>query len=90
MVTGFAGGMGCAHRDACGALSAGIMIIGARYGRTQPGVDDSRCQSLAARYQDRFAQTFGTTCCQELRPRYKPCTTLVEQAALLLLGIIES
>ncbi len=90
MTTGFAGGIGLTHQDLCGALSAGIMIIGAQHGRIRPDVDDRLCQALAARYRDRFVQAFGTTCCQELRQRHKSCALLVEQAVQILLEVLES
>jgi C_GCAxxG_C_C family probable redox protein len=87
--TGFAGGIGGTQQELCGALSAGIMLIGGLYGRAQPEVDDRRCQALAARYRDQFVATFGTTCCRELRQHQRPCALLVERAALLLLETIE-
>jgi C_GCAxxG_C_C family probable redox protein len=67
MTTGFAGGIGVSHQDLCGALSAGIMIIGALYGRTQPKDDDALCQSLVANYHNLFAQKLGSVNCGELR-----------------------
>lgn len=87
--TGFAGGIGGTQQGLCGALSAGIMVIGARHGRARPDVDDRHCQALAARYRERFLQTFGTTCCVELRQHHRPCASLVERAAHLLLEILE-
>jgi C_GCAxxG_C_C family probable redox protein len=89
LTTGFAGGAGGTRAELCGALSAGIMIIGARHGRAQAGVDDKHCQALVTRYRERFLQTFGSTCCGELRPRYATCAVLVEQAAQVLLEILE-
>ena len=89
MSTGFAGGIGGTHLELCGALSAGTMIIGALYGRTRSDVDDRLCQALATRYRDRFVQTFGSTCCGELRRPNQGCAWLVEQAATVLLDVIE-
>jgi C_GCAxxG_C_C family probable redox protein len=89
MTTGFAGGVGDTRQDICGALSAGIMIIGALHGRAQANVDDKRCQMLAARYRDRFNREFGATCCGELRRQHKSCAVLVERAAHVLLEVIE-
>jgi C_GCAxxG_C_C family probable redox protein len=94
MTTGFAGGIGMTHQELCGALSAGIMIIGALYGRTQPNEDDSLCQTLATNYRNRFVQKLGSINCGELRAeRYgsrgqEPCSVLVERVALLLLDIL--
>jgi C_GCAxxG_C_C family probable redox protein len=89
LTTGFAGGIGGTQQDLCGALSAGIMIIGALHGRAQPDVDDRICQALAKRYRDRFVQTFDSTCCRELRQQHRPCALLVERAAYVLLETIE-
>jgi hypothetical protein len=40
MATGFSGGGGRTERDLCGALTAGIMIIGALHGRISPLEDE--------------------------------------------------
>ena len=89
MSTGFAGGIGGSRLELCGALSAGTMIIGALHGRTQSNVDDRLCQALSARYRDRFVQSFGSTCCGELRRPNQGCAWLVEQAAIVLLDVID-
>lgn len=87
--TGFAGGIGCGYQDVCGALSAGVLIIGARHGRTRPDVDDSLCQATATHFRDRFVQAFGTTCCEELRKHHRPCSSLVQHASQIFLMILE-
>lgn len=95
MTTGFSGGVGVAYRDLCGALSAGIMIIGALYGRTQPDQDDALCLALTTEYRDRFAGELGSVYCPELRAeKYgsqgeEPCSVLVERAARILLRLLE-
>jgi C_GCAxxG_C_C family probable redox protein len=95
MATGFSGGIGLSYREICGALSAGIMIIGALHGRTQAGEDDTRCQKLSARFRDRFAQEIGSVYCHELRAeRYgsknqEPCSALVRRAARIFLETLE-
>jgi C_GCAxxG_C_C family probable redox protein len=90
MTTGFAGGVGCTKRDLCGALTAGIMVIGALHGRSNSEVDDGHCQALAARYRDQFAQSFGATNCHQLRENRASCVSLVEEAARILLDVVES
>jgi C_GCAxxG_C_C family probable redox protein len=95
MTTGFSGGVGVSYRDICGALSAGIMIIGALHGRTQAGEDDTRCQALSTRYRDRFNQEIGSVYCHELRAeRYgsknqEPCSALVRRTARIFLETLE-
>jgi C_GCAxxG_C_C family probable redox protein len=93
-VTGLGGGVGGTQQEMCGALSGGVLLIGALYGRTGADEDDSRCMRLSSLYRDQFAQTMGSTRCGELRAgRYgssgtSPCATLVEQAACILLEIL--
>ena len=95
MTTGFSGGVGVAYRDLCGALSAGIMIIGALHGRTEPEEDDALCLELATEYRDRFADELGSVYCPELRAeKYgsqgeEPCSMLVERAARIFLELLE-
>ena len=94
MTTGFSGGIGVTHRDLCGALSSGIMIIGALYGRTQPNEDDALCLKLTTNYRDHFTKELGSIYCHELRAeRYgsqgqEPCSVLVERAAQILLAVL--
>lgn len=94
MSSGFAAGVGSTKEEFCGAFSAGVMIIGGLLGRTDPAVDDSRCQALIRRYRERFLSRFATLTCEELRKeKYgsggeEPCSVLVERAAALLLEVI--
>ena len=95
MTTAFAGGIGGTQRDLCGALNAGIMIIGALHGRAAPGEDDTLCLKLATDYRDRFAQELGSISCAELRAErfgsrgQEPCSLLVARAARILLEVLE-
>ena len=94
MTTGFSGGIGVTYRDICGALSAGIMIIGASHGRTNPDEDDSLCQELVSTYRDRFTRELGSVTCHELRSLgygsqgVEPCAELVGRAAGILLDVL--
>ncbi len=94
MTTGFSGGSGGSHREMCGALSAGIMVIGALHGRTSPYEDDSLCQELVLRCRDRFARELGSVTCHELRSLgygshgVEPCSVLVGRAAGILLDVL--
>jgi C_GCAxxG_C_C family probable redox protein len=94
MSTGLAGGLGCSHQELCGALSGGILIISAVYGRTSPDEDDSECNRRVSDYRLRFLQQFGTTCCLDLRASgygsdgQWPCSLLVERATRLLCEVL--
>jgi C_GCAxxG_C_C family probable redox protein len=91
MTTGLAGGVGDTRQELCGALSGGVLLIGALYGRTRPDEDDGRCLRLASRYREQFAGELGTTRCFDLRASGYgsdgkwPCSVLVERATRVLL-----
>jgi C_GCAxxG_C_C family probable redox protein len=96
MTTGLGGGVGGTEKELCGALSGGVLLIGALHGRTRPHEDDSRCQMLVSRYRERFAQELGATLCHELRESgfgsegTVPCSVLVERATHTLLEVLAS
>ena len=92
--SGLSGGVGGTHEELCGALSGGVLIIGALHGRVLADDDDSYCQDLSARYRERFVQKFGTTRCADLREstygsdKKWPCSVLVERATHVLLEVL--
>ena len=94
MATPFAGGVGDSSQEMCGALSGGLMVIGALHGRAKPQDSEHKALELAARYRRAFEKEFGTTQCGPLREKvHSPggsgtCKTLVEQAALVLLEVL--
>jgi len=94
MTTGFAGGVGGSKQEMCGALSAGVMIIGALHGRNSLEEDDEPAQRLVTHYRERFAAELGTTRCDPLYERvHAPgglgsCSVVVERAARILLGLL--
>lgn len=94
MTTGFAGGVGGTRQEMCGALSAGVMIIGALHGRNSLGEDDLPAQRLVTRYREHFTAELGTTHCGPLYEWvHSPgglgsCSVVVERAARILLGLL--
>ena len=94
MTTGFSGGVGDSRQELCGAFTAGVMVIGALYGRTEIGADDTVCFQKTKAYRDRFNEAMGSISCLELRAeRYgsdgnESCSVLVERAARELLDLI--
>lgn len=52
----------------CGALAAGILMIGYVFGRTRPDEDITCASELAAELHKRFEQELGTKVCAVLRP----------------------
>ncbi len=95
MSTGFAGGLGGTEAELCGALSAGVMVIGLLHGRTEPTADRDHCKALIKTYRDAFLAEFGTTCCGVLRAEggygapEKPCRVLVDRAITLLVPLLK-
>ena len=94
MATAFAGGVGGSKQEMCGALSAGVMIIGALHGRNSLEEDDEPAQQLTTRYRERFAAELGTTRCGPLYEQvHAPggagsCSFVVERAARILLELL--
>ena len=95
MTTGYAGGIADSRQELCGAFSAGIMVIGALYGRTNPKEDEQKCFQLVEAYRDSFNQVLGSISCSWLRAEkygsngIEPCSVLVQRAADLLLDVLE-
>jgi C_GCAxxG_C_C family probable redox protein len=95
LCSGLGGGVGRSHQETCGALIAGVLLIGALHGRTESEADDSQCMALASCYRDRFLEAFGSTCCGSLRAGSygsggaEPCSVLVGNAVCILLEILE-
>jgi C_GCAxxG_C_C family probable redox protein len=94
MTSGLAGGVGGTHQEMCGALSAGVMLIGALHGRSSSHEDDQPAFQLATRYRRLFAEEFGTTRCAPLRDQvHAPgglgsCSFVAQRAALILLDVL--
>jgi C_GCAxxG_C_C family probable redox protein len=95
MGTGFSGGLGGTHQELCGALSGGVLVIGALLGRTERSQDDRPALNAATLYRSRFLAEFGETQCAPLREKVTApgglgsCGILVEQATLLLLELLD-
>jgi len=94
MTTGFGGGVGGSRQEMCGALSAGVMIIGALHGRSSEEQDAQPARQLATRLREHFAADLGTTNCGPLYEQvHAPgglgsCSIVVESAARILLALV--
>ncbi len=56
----------------CGALAAGVLVLGVLYGRTGPVGPRFGCIShLSAHLHKRFQDELGGKCCAMLRPFYQ-------------------
>ena len=96
MTTPFAGGIGSTKDGLCGALSGGIMLIGAIHGRVDAKVNDDHCMELAKMYREKFLERFGCARCGDLREEWGEgcpngtCADLVAEAAGLLVDVLEA
>ena len=96
LATPFGGGIGSTHQDLCGAISGGVMVIGALHGRERPDQarEKEHAAALAARYRDGVLTELGETRCQPLRDRYHgtdgsgTCAPVVERAATVLIRVL--
>ncbi len=96
MSTPFRGGVASTHAELCGALSGGIMLIGALYGRSDNQTNDDYCsKELARAFYDKFLEEFGWLHCQDLqdnwvgKPGQENCSLLVSKATGILIDILE-
>jgi len=65
MATPFGGGVGRSE-DICGALTGGIMALGASLGRTSPDEDRLRSYDAAGKLYRLFLEEFSSTSCKVL------------------------
>ena len=93
MATGFGGGVAGTNQELCGALSGGILVIGAAHGRISADADDELAYRLVLAYRDRFVSQLGDSQCEQLLAQVEgpgwldSCTQLVEKAAKILLDV---
>jgi len=91
----FAGGIGGTNEELCGALSGGLMVIGALYGRTDAQTNDDECTKLSLVYRARFLERFGHIRCANLKDDWvgkkdqETCSVLTAEAAGVLLDVLE-
>ncbi|MBN2239089.1 MAG: C-GCAxxG-C-C family protein [Dehalococcoidales bacterium] len=93
MATPFGGGI-AERGDLCGALAAGLLIIGFMTGRRKTGDTQQVCWYLARQYYDRFTEKFGSSDCADIHSRvydrdtHVKCTVTVEGAIDIIWDII--
>jgi len=94
MASVFGGGVGSTLEEMCGALSAGVMVIGALHGRSSPAEDEQLARQLVTTYRERFQAQFGSTQCSRVRQQFlapdgsTACAPVVEGAAAILLQML--
>jgi hypothetical protein len=94
MMSTLHGGLADTKNGPCGAMVAGIMIIGALYGRDDMAQDEAPGCAIARRWRGRFKREFGSEHCGTLRqgqpgPEYPSvCGTIMVRAARMLAGFL--
>ncbi len=96
MAAAFGGGVGGTRQELCGALSGGVMVLGAVLGPQSPGENEDRLRGAIARYRERFLSEIGpSTQCAALRQELygpqgrEPCSVLVQRAVRILLEVLD-
>ncbi len=94
VTSGFCGGIGRCRQDVCGALSGGVITLGAIYGRQKGGDDISKLVSLSTELRQQFIEEFKTTVCKDVienmnnMPRYNDCKDLTAKTTWNLYRLI--
>ena len=70
LASGFPVGMGLAG-CACGAVTGGVMALGLKYGRTQPGAQTPGMFEASKELHDRFLARRRSTCCRVLIHKFE-------------------
>lgn len=96
MMTSIHGGLADTKQGQCGALLAGLLIIGALFGRVRVDEDEAQAQAIARRYWQKFIDEFGSDHCATLRnigqvgPEYPSvCGTIMVRTAGMLVDLLE-
>jgi C_GCAxxG_C_C family probable redox protein len=91
--TAFGGGIS-ENADLCGFLTGGLIVIGMKFGRTEPGDQETKkkCYAIGSRYYTWFLKKFGR--CTDLKgnPRVAPyddCYAAAGEVVPFLLALIE-
>lgn len=94
LATPFGGGIGRAQ-DVCGALTGGVLGIGAALGRARPEEDKVRPYDAAGKLYSSFKERLGSVDCSVLNmgdfksPEHRPrCGRFVEEATRLAIAAI--
>jgi C_GCAxxG_C_C family probable redox protein len=70
LASGFPVGIG-ASKCLCGAVSGGVMALGLKYGRTEPGAEMPKSFPRNAALHDYIKEEYGSTCCRVLTGEFE-------------------
>lgn len=91
--TPFSGGV-MKGTELCGALTGGLMVIGAIYGRTEPTQSRDFCRAITASHVTAFSEQYECTRCNGLKDQMgwntpeKSCSDLIGGAARMVLDTL--
>jgi C_GCAxxG_C_C family probable redox protein len=88
--SGFGGGIAGSTEELCGALTGGIIAIGALLGRENPGDDLRDCGGLTNKFKKQFLSQFGSLKCRDILDGFSEkeshigCVKLTAEASVIL------
>lgn len=89
----FGGGIGGCRQEICGALSGGIILLGALWGRASSQENDEWLYSLVCRLRETFESQFGSSLCQPIRDTARDekdgCIRVVEAGTEMVVRLIK-
>lgn len=89
----FGGGVGGCRQELCGALSGGIIMLGALWGRVSSQQNDDMLYKLVCRLREQFQAQYGSSLCQPIRDIARDeqdgCIHVVEAGVQMLVALIE-
>lgn len=89
----FGGGIGGCRQEICGALSGGIILLGALWGRVSSQENDDRLKALVCRLREEFEAYYGSSTCQPIRDKARDeqdgCIHVVEMGVEMVVRLIE-
>lgn len=95
LVTPLGGGIGRSGCT-CGALSGGVIILGALKGRTSSDQSRDEAYDFAGEFHNRFKKEFGSTCCRVLNKheyhdpeRGRTCLKIIGNSAAILMRLLQ-
>lgn len=95
LASGFPVGMGLSG-CVCGGLAGGVMALGLKYGRTEPGSPTPGMFEASKELHDRFKARRGSTCCRVLIRKFQlgspehieQCTRITGEVAADVIDIL--
>lgn len=89
----FCGGISSMGTNACGVLTGGLIVIGAKLGRTKPEEDDTLCLNVAKEFFRQFEEMAGCSSvncdCLKAHRLNNSCSNYVANGTRLAIQLLE-